>query len=301
MNTSTENIDNGFKIRYDGQYHQIDANVFINSLLHITTVIQEINKISHSDKKIEIKIKALEKGSFLVSLEILETIVEALKHLFTPEMFTLGAIITTLKEFLELKKLLKENKEHTATAEPDGEKVKITTNNGNVIIIQNLTYEVYKNSPLANEAVAQNFETLQNDPSIEAFEITDSNENTLVKIEKFDFPQMSILHEETDSETKTIHEVALLSIIKISFEPNLKWEFYHRGNKISAKIKDTTFMELIDNGQSFSKGDRLEVELKVTQKYDQTVNTYVTKEYIIERIIRHIPRSEQQKIDFTGK
>ena len=45
MNTSTENIDNGFKIRYDGQYHQIDANVFINSLLHITTVIQEINNI----------------------------------------------------------------------------------------------------------------------------------------------------------------------------------------------------------------------------------------------------------------
>lgn len=299
MTTAPENIDNGFKIRYDGQYHQIDANVFINSLLHITTIIQEINKISHSDKKIEIKIKALEKGSFLVSLEILETIVEALKHLFTPEMFGLGAIITTLKEFLELKKLLKENKEHTA--QQDGEKVTITTNNGNVIIIQNLTYEVYKNSPLANEAVAQNFETLQNDPSIEAFEITDSNENTLVKIDKFDFPQMSILHEETDSETKTIHEVALLSIIKISFEPNLKWEFYHRGNKISAKIKDTTFMDLIDNGQSFSKGDRLEVELKVTQKYDTTVNTYVTKEYIIERIIRHIPRSEQQRIDFTGK
>ncbi|MCF0057570.1 hypothetical protein [Dyadobacter sp. CY356] len=299
MTPSTENIANGFKIRYDGQYHQIDANVFINSLLHITTIIQEINKISHSDKKIEIKIKALEQGSFLVSLEIIETIIEALKHIFTPEFFTLGAIITTLKEFLELKKLLKENKEHAT--EFDNEKVKITTNNGKVIIIQNLTYEVYKNSPLANEAVAQNFETLQNDPSIEAFEITDNNENTLVKIEKIDFPQMSVLHEEIDSETKTIYEVALLSIIKISFEPNLKWEFYHRGNKIAAKIKDTTFMQLIDNGQAFSKGDRLEVELKVTQKYDLSVNTYVTKEYIIERIIRHIPRSEQQKINFTDK
>ncbi|MDQ6478481.1 hypothetical protein [Dyadobacter sp. LHD-138] len=297
MPSSTETITNGFKIRYDGKYHQIDASVFINSLLHITTIIQEINKVAQSDKKVEIKIKALEKGSFLVSLEIMETIVETLKHLFTPELFTLGAIITTLKEFLELKKLLKENKEHTAEA--DKETVKITTNNGNVIIIQNLTYEVYKNSPLANEAVAQNFETLQNDPSIDAFEITDSDENTLVKIEKVDFPQMSVLHEEIDSETKTIYEVALLSIIKISFEPSLKWEFYHRGNKIAAKIKDTAFMLLIDNGQAFSKGDRLEVELKVTQKYDQSVNTYVTKEYIIERIIRHIPRSEQQKINFT--
>lgn len=299
MQNSLNNIDNGFKIRYDGQYHQIDANVFINSLLHVTTIIQEINKISNSDKKIEIKIKALEKGSFLVSLEILETIVEALKHLFTPEALTLGAIITTFKEFLELKKLLKEEREHTV--ESQGDKVKIKTNNGNVIIVENLTYQVYKNSPLANEAVAQNFETLQNDPSIEAFEITDSNENTLVKIEKFDFPQMSILHEEIDSETKTIYEVALLSILKVSFEPNLKWEFYHRGNKISAKIKDSTFMQLIDNGQAFSKGDRLEVELKVTQKYEPSVNTYVTKEYIIERIIRHIPRTEQQKLDFTGK
>lgn len=289
-------IDNGFKIRYDGQQHQIDANVFINSLLHITTIIQEVNKLAETDKKIEIKIKALEKGSFLVSLEILETVMDSLKQLFTVENITIISLITTFKEFFELKKLLKENKTHTS--ETNGENVTITAANGDVIVIQNLTYHVYKNSPLANEAVAQNFETLQNDPSIEAFEITDSLENTLFKADKSDFRQMSILHEEGDSETKVTTEVALLSIIKISFEPNLKWEFYHRGIKISAKIKDSTFMELVDKGRSFAKGDKLEVELKINQKFDTSVNTFVTKGYVIERIIRHIPRNEQQNIPF---
>ncbi len=52
------------KIKFDGQTHQIEANTLINSLLHLNTIIQEINKELKTDKTISIKINALPEGSF---------------------------------------------------------------------------------------------------------------------------------------------------------------------------------------------------------------------------------------------
>jgi len=61
-----EITDNDFKIKFDGQQHQVDANVLISSLIHTTTIVQEVNKYLNSGKKIDINVKSLEKGSFYV-------------------------------------------------------------------------------------------------------------------------------------------------------------------------------------------------------------------------------------------
>jgi len=49
-------VNNDFKIKFDGQQHQVDANVLISSLIHTTTIVQEVNKYLNSGKKIEIKV-----------------------------------------------------------------------------------------------------------------------------------------------------------------------------------------------------------------------------------------------------
>jgi hypothetical protein len=84
----------------------------------------------------------------------------------------------------------------------------------------------------------------------------------------------------------------------VSFEENLKWDFYYRGIKISTKIADPSFYELIDKGEAFAKGDVLEVELQINQKFDESVNTFVTNSYQVNKIVRHLSRNEQQKINF---
>ena len=48
-----EIIDSDFKIKFDGQQHQVDAQVLISSLIHTTTVIQELNKHYHTGKKLK--------------------------------------------------------------------------------------------------------------------------------------------------------------------------------------------------------------------------------------------------------
>ncbi len=289
--------DNNFKLKFDGQLHQIDANVLISSLIHTTSIIQEINRYLDTGKKIEIKVRALEKGSFLVHIELLETALDSIKSLFTKENAELAAgIITILVGLIEVKKFLKGRK--PKSFEPQGDKTKIVNENGDVFIIENATINIYEYSPIVKEALAQNFDAINNDPSITGFEITDKTEKPIIRIEREDFSDLSLKSEEISNDERIIKEAATLNIVRLSFEESLKWEFYYKGNKISARIKDPNFYELINKGESFAKGDVLEVELQINQKWDESVNTFVNKSYQINKIIRHILRNEQQKFKF---
>jgi small subunit ribosomal protein S13 len=51
--------------------------------------------------------------------------------------------------------------------------------------------------------------------------------------------------------------------------------------------------------ESLSKGDGLEVSLQITQRWDDSANTYVNKSYQVIKIARHIPRNEQGKLDLN--
>lgn len=46
--------ENDFKIKFDGQQPQVDANTLVSSLIHTTSVVQEVNRFLNSGKKIEL-------------------------------------------------------------------------------------------------------------------------------------------------------------------------------------------------------------------------------------------------------
>lgn len=293
-------VGNDFKIKFDGQQHQVDANVLVSSLIHTTTIVQEVNKYLNSGKKIEIKVKALEKGSFLCHIELVETTLDTLKNLLTKDNIEVGAaIIGTVVGLIELKKFLKGKK--AKEVQQQGDSTKIVNKDGNIIVIENATFNIYEHSPVVKDALAQNFDVLNNDPAITGFEITDKNEKALVRVDKTEFIDLSQKSEEIEEGDRKIIEAATVNVVRVSFEENLKWDFYYRGIKISAKIADLSFHELIDKGEAFAKGDVLEVELQINQKFDASVNTFVTKSYQINKIVRHLSRNEQQKINFKSE
>ena len=148
------------------------------------------------------------------------------------------------------------------------------------------------------DALTQNFDVLNNDPAITGFEITDKNEKPFVRVDRSEFVDMAQKSEEVEEDERKIIEAATVNIVRASFEENLKCDFYYRGIKISARISDPNFYELIDKGEAFAKGDTLEVELQINQNFDEAVNTFVTKSYHVNKIIRHLSRNEQQKINF---
>lgn len=289
--------DNNFKIKFDGQQHQVDAQILISSLIHTTTVIQELNTHYNTGKRIEIKVNALEKGSFLIHIELIETALDQLKNLLTKDnlLFASG-IISGLVGLIEIKKHLR-GKKPKEVKNAGGTTIIINENN-NVLNINSDIYNIYETNSVVNDALSQNFDVLDNDPAITAFEITDKKENTYVRVDRSDFKDLSLKSELIDENRKSITELTRLNIVRLSFEENLKWDFYYRGNKISAKISDPNFFELIDRGESFAKGDTLEVELQINQIFEESVNTYINKSYQINRIINHYKKSEQKKIDF---
>lgn len=291
-------MDTEFKIKFDGEKHQIDANLLVNNLIHTTTIIQELNRNLDSGKKIEIKIKALEKGSFLVHIDLIETVLDGLKNLLTREnVETAGAVIGAFVGLIELKKFLK-GKE-PKSKENSGNKVKIENEKGEILYVDNFVQNIYQNNTVIKDALSQSFETLENDNSITGYELTDKSKKTLVRVEKNEFEYMSLKSDEILDGEKITTVAATLNIIRISFEDKLKSDFYFKGNKISVKINDPEFYERIDKGESFAKGDILEVELEIKQVFESSVNTFVNKSYKVNRIIRHIGRNEQSKMDFS--
>jgi len=293
-------MDTDFKIKFNGEQHQIDANILINNLIHTTSIIQEINRELHSGKTIDIKVKALQKGSFLIHIDLVETTFDSLKNLLTRENIeTAGAIIGGFIGLIELKKFLK-GKEIKSKEEVKN-KIKIENEKGDVIYIENFVYNVYENNTIVKDALSQCFETLENDNSITGYEITDRNENPLVRVDKEDFEYLSLKSEKLNKDEKILIQSASLNIVKLSFDNKLKWEFYFKGNKITAKVDDPNFQKRIDNGESFSKGDMLEVEFEIKQKFDLTVNTFVNKSYKINRIINHIKRDNPPQFNFDNE
>lgn len=290
-------MDTDFKIKFDGEQHQIDANLLINNLIHTTTIIQEINRELHSGKKIDIKIKALQKGSFLIHIDLVETTFDTLKNLLTKDNIeTAGIIISGFVGLIELKKFLKGDE--VKSKENLNGNIKIENQKGQVILIENLVYNIYENNSIIKDSLSQSFETLENDNSITGYEITDRNEKSLVRVDRDEFEYLSVKSEKILEGEKTITIAATLNIIRISFDNKLKSDFYFKGNKISIKISDPNFQKSIDNGESFAKGDILEVELEVKQKFEKSVNTFINKSYKINRITNHILRNEQSKLNF---
>lgn len=289
-------MENDFKIKFDGRKHQIDANILINNLIHTTTIIQEINRNLDSGKKIEINVKALEKGSFLIHIGLDETFIENLKNLLTKENLEAASkIITAFVSIIKLKKFLK-GKE-PGKIENTGEKVKIQNEQGQVMYVENFIQNIYQN-PVINDALTQSFETLENDDSITGYEVTDKNEKPLVRVERDEFETLAIRSDEILDGDKIIKVNVTINILRISFEEKLKSDFYYKGHKISSKINDSEFYKRINNGEKFSKGDILEVELEIRQVFDKSVNTFINKNYKISKIINHKPRDEQSSLEF---
>lgn len=274
-----------FKIKFDGQQHQIDANVLINSLIHTTTLIHEINRSLDPSVKIEVKVRAPEKSSFLIQIQVID-VLSTIKQLLTPaNIETTSYIIISLVGLFEIKRHLFGSK--PKEIDKTGDKTKIVNKKGDAFYIDHAVFNIYEKNSTVQDALTSNFDNINNEPSITAFEILDERNKELFKVEREDFETLCVKDEISREGERLRTEIATLNIVRLSFEKGLTCDFYYKGHKIKAKIEDPNFQKRIDDGESFSKGDVLESELVIKQTWDETVQTYVNKGYSVIRIISH--------------
>lgn len=283
-------------LKYEGQQHQIDANTLINTLTHYNALLMQVNSlISDNPKDISLKIKAPERGSFILNIDIVESVtsifsnntVSYLSDLTQVAVFVFGAY-----------KVFKGRKVNDT-------EIKDVLKNFKTIKVERKTILEIYNNQVVRSSISKSIETASEDSAIDGIEIS-NNHGGDVSIEKEEFPDM--IYDEFDKEaesecldSKIKHEIvpeAVLSIMVVSFDKRTKWRFIYNGIKLPPMdMKDVGLQKNIDDGMSFSKGDAILVKLEVTKEFNPAYNAYENKKYRILEVIKHIPRVKQYSFE----
>jgi hypothetical protein len=282
-------------VKFEGQNHQVDVQTFANSVLNFATVIKETNRIQGGEP-ISINIKAPEKGSLIVQL--VASMVSSTSSLLNPENISyisdVVCIVGGLYAFHKAtsgKKVVGKEKENNF--------IKIQFDDHSEFNVAENVYNIYVNALAVSNGISQNFAALEEDPAVSKFEVS-KDQKRIIEVDREDFPRLAIKQQfDTENTRKTI-ESASLHIYKVVFEKtDRKWEFYYKGNRISASISDEDFYKKIDNGESFAKGDQLKVDLQINQILDESVGIYVNQSYQVMKVHEHIKREKPPELPFN--
>ncbi len=285
-NSNNKNI----QIKFGGDLHEIDVDLLIESLVNYSFVTQESATYLSPGIKVDIKIKTPQQGSFIILLDL---IAQNASDLFIRENIALASeIIGIVGGLYGLKKWIAKNGKPEVVKPHEDNSIEISNNNGNITINQNV-YNIYQENPKVREHLRNTFSKLKEREEITDFAIrdVDSQEN-IFEVEKNDFELLSSADDEIEQKKqKVIKENVELSIFKVVFKENYKWEFYFQGNKIYASVKDESFFKKIEKGEvAFRSGDRLIVDLEIEQVFNESANTFVNDSYSILKVTEHIPR-----------
>lgn len=278
------------KITFEGQTHQIDANTLINVLIHYQNVVNEANKeLGGGTKNIELKVNAIEKGSFIIDISLVESLV---KQLFSGEGVSYIANLYVVVEGIH--RLYKAFKGKPVKTEADREAAKTVIGN----VEYNVTINVY-NQPPVREAVSKSIETADADANVEGFSVDCGTGMSPVSFKKEEFKDY--IYDGFDEEKLIPDERvdvvdALLTIIGLNFEPGSRWQFIYEGFKIQMIVKDDALMQKIDEGERFGKGDAIRVKMRIVKKFNHVYNAYENKSYKIVEFIEHIEAPKQEKL-----
>lgn len=281
------------KIRFEGQTHQIDANTLINVLIHYQNIVEIANReFGNEEKRITIKVNAIEKGSFVVDIDLCQNIVQ---QLFSSEgmsyvsdlMGVIGGVFGVYHFFKG--KPVKTEEDKAQATKILGKEVGLKQE------FHTQTIHVY-NAPITREAISKSIETADSDISVEGISIHGASKNP-IQFEKKDFKDY--MYNDFDKEKDIPNERlvydndAYLVILSLGFEKGDKWNFLYQGFKIPIVNKDDALLKLIDQGLRFGKGDAIRVRLKKIQRFDKTFQAYVNYSYKIDEFYEHIPAPTQ--------
>lgn len=287
---------NDFKIVFDSNKHEVDIETLIGCLMHTSNIIQEVNKSLETNKKIEVKIKALEQGSFEVHIELVEKLLSSLfsneNTSYTANIVTILGGVYAFAQFLKGKLPKKTEKKEDV--------VEVTNQKGDVTIINYNVYNIFNENKNIRDSIAKQFAGLEKSEGVSGFKFESEMIKTHIKKEEFSevAKRLDTLEENIKEPLQEILYDKKILIIRPSFDKDLKWDFVFDGQKISAKMEDEAMISIIDNGEEFSKGDYMLVDLEVKKFYDSDLGIHmITKDsYKVLNYKEHIKSEKVGKL-----
>jgi len=284
-----------YTFKYNSDDDSIDLNTLLLSQINFATVLNEIKNEVAPGVDLSIRIRPLEKGS--VPFDIILN-VSWLANLIAPDVVEYSsAIISALVGVIQLRIWLKGKKPNTIRFE--GEKVILTIEETELIIDKTI-YDIAEKNSTIDKALQKGFEAIERDESVTGIEILNEKKEALITVPRNEFENFIWTNEFFEQKRKTANTRERLTIFKVVFEKGVKWQFYQGSRKISASINAPDFWDKINNGESFSKGDVLIVDLENNTEFDNTLGIYIEKGFTVVNVVEHIPKVKESQQNMFG-
>lgn len=289
-------------IAYAGESLQdgtIDVRDLAPALLAIGQLFEEANRVLNGDSaSVQVTVKATDRGSFEVTLEVIQRLAKQLSTLLGPEPLQTA---TALKELLGfgsaatgLLWLIKKLRGGPAKALPSAKKGHIRIEiEGEILEISEQLGALYEQIPV-RIAASKMLEPLRRE-GIEKFETRDDGE-PVQTIEKRELP---LYEPPTSSEAaEVLPECSweqAYTIISVTFKDENKWRLSDGSNSLNATITDRDFLRDVDEGRvSFTKGDSLQCLVVMRQSF--AADGQLRTEYEVTKVLAHRKRARQIRL-----
>lgn len=277
------------EIKFEGSSHQVSAELLILSLVNYQKVIEVANNyLGKGSRKIDVKVNAINEGSFVLDVSLEQTIIQSL---FSDDSISyLANLATVVGGVYGLYRFFGGRKVKETDKIPTG--INVSAEHLNV------TVNVY-NSRTTRESISETIKKVSEESQADGLSYTFS-EGGKVEYKREDFEHLVYndfdMEEEYDEYSEDVD--AVLNIVSLSFSASKPWSFIYNGFPIRCTLRDDTFQKHIDSGASFAKGDSLKVKLRVFKQFNKEYNVYVNKSYKILEILEHIHAAKQKTFEF---
>lgn len=240
--------------RFSGE-NEIGLEEFSRFLNSSSKYINALKEDLGKNIKLNTNVIAIEKGSFIVNL-VPEIVGGLIPLFFEPTITNTKDFIKLVIEILNLKEFLM-GKEAKSI-----ENNTVTNYNGETMIVQNSTINIYTNSDNKTNKAMKNF--VSNIPKNRTLSISNNFSNDKIHID--DTNKKYFNDEEIDDENEeflTFAQNVKVKIIKVALDMKSPWSIYYDKN-ISATITDSEFSEIVTKGFiSFNSNSTLLVDMEI--------------------------------------
>ncbi len=291
--------EDSVRVKFDGEISGVDINTFTRVLLDYSTVVRESAQEIDQSARLSVEITGAEAGCLEAYLQLVPAIGKGLIDFAKAVAPELPDIIETASELYRLMKEISKGG-GMESASLDGNTVKIIAHDGNVISVNQSTYNLYLGDGEAPTAVRRTFETLSNEKGISMISIGPRSEpNDTVSIPASEFEAMAKTPSASCERREGVLAKQTLTIVRAMFvnSKRRKWLFRWKGNEISAPITDDTFFERFPD-LSFRLGDALVADLRVVQRLDNETKLYLNDSYEVVRVHSKVETPSTEQLDF---
>jgi hypothetical protein len=265
------------------------------ALLALGDLFADVSVLVYPDRKpVALNIQASKEGSFELHLileaeKTWEQVIDLLTAEGTSALVHLVELVIGGSGLFAVIKRLKGRPPKSQERDPTSGRIRITAEDGSIIEVDAEVTALYQRTTIRRKT-KQVVAPLSRE-GVESVTFEENRETTL-RIEKADIPAFEAGGPEDVLGESEIEMV--LSIVAPVFAEGNKWRFSAGRGTFYAAIEDREFLDRVDQGERFGKGDMLRCIVLQTQS-EQEGKLHL--EYRVIRVIEHIPREEQLRLD----